>query len=256
MSRELALTYLRQRPMQHLVHLKYLHLYGDQVACQYFELGPAVLLSHTPALTPWDAVQYPAANAILLPTAADEAAAERLADAVMQQFALPLVFKFCEPFSKHTLSKRFVLEPTRMLLSFTSPSDMQVQRDEAVVMADHIPPELQPLFLDNGYSVDELERYAQTGVLTFALYADQQPVCVGMAYQNFDPVWEIGGLRTIESARRKGYARRVVQTALSTLLSQGRIPRYQVESGNTASITLAESLGMQVCLKFEHYQTL
>jgi GNAT superfamily N-acetyltransferase len=255
-QREQALAYLRQRPMQHLVHLKYLHLYGDAIACQCVEheQSTAVLLSHIPALTPWDAVQYPSANAILLPSASDEQAAEQLADAVMQQFASPLVFKFCEAFSKNALSKHFALEPTRTLISFTSPPDMQVQRDEAVVIADYITPELQPLFLDNGYSVEELARYAQTGLLTFALYADYQPVCVCMSYQNFDQVWEIGGLRTVESARRKGYARRLVQTALSTLLSQGRIPRYQVEAGNTASVALAESLGMQVCLTFEHYQ--
>jgi len=252
---EQALAYLRLRPMQHLVHLKYLHLYGEQIASQYFDSGPAVLLSHVPALTPWDAAQYPAANAILLPTAADEVSAERLADVVMQQFAPPLVFKFCESFSKNALSKRFTLEPTRTLISFTSPPEIRVQRDDAVVIADHITPDLLPLFLDNSYSVEELERYAQNGVLTFALYADDQPVCVCMAYQNFDEVWEIGGLRTIEAARRKGYARRVVQTALSELLRQGRIPRYQVEAGNTASIALAQSLGMQVCLTFEHYRT-
>jgi ribosomal protein S18 acetylase RimI-like enzyme len=66
-------------------------------------------------------------------------------------------------------------------------------------------------------------------------------------------VWEIGGVHTIPSARRRGLARRVVQTALATLLATGRTPRYQVEATNTASIQLAEALDLAVCLRFEHY---
>ena len=55
-------------------------------------------------------------------------------------------------------------------------------------------------------------------------------------------------MNTANSARRKGYARRVVQTALAHVLEMGRIPRYHVEDVNTASHQLAQGLGLKPCL--------
>jgi len=74
-----------------------------------------------------------------------------------------------------------------------------------------------------------------------------------MAYPNFDLVWEVAGVHTHDRARRKGYARRVVRTALWHILREGHIPRYHVEGVNHASIHLAEGLGLQPCLHFTHY---
>jgi hypothetical protein len=38
------------------------------------------------------------------------------------------------------------------------------------------------------------------------------------------------------------------------LLEQGKIPRYQVDETNIASVRLAESVGLRPCLRFEHYR--
>lgn len=60
-------------------------------------------------------------------------------------------------------------------------------------------------------------------------------------------------MRTVERALRQGYACRVVQSALDILLEQGYIPHYQVEATNLPSVRLAETIGLVLCLRFEHY---
>ncbi|MCA9930423.1 MAG: GNAT family N-acetyltransferase [Anaerolineales bacterium] len=43
-----------------------------------------------------------------------------------------------------------------------------------------------------------------------------------MAYQNYGRIWEIGMLYMAPQARRKGYARKIVETALNLLY----VPAY------------------------------
>jgi hypothetical protein len=45
----------------------------------------------------------------------------------------------------------------------------------------------------------------------------------------------------------------VVLEAINMLLKMGRIPRYQVDAGNTPSVQLAKAIGLMPILRFEHY---
>ena len=74
-----------------------------------------------------------------------------------------------------------------------------------------------------------------------------------LAFENYGPVWEVGGVVTAPLHRRQGLAARVVQTALARLSERALIPRYQVEENNVASIGLAESIGLAPFLTIVHY---
>ena len=73
------------------------------------------------------------------------------------------------------------------------------------------------------------------------------------AFRISETVWEIGGVYTVPAERRKGHARRLVQTALHVLTARGLTPRYQVEGDNLASIQLAEALGLWKFVTIKHW---
>jgi predicted GNAT family acetyltransferase len=82
---------------------------------------------------------------------------------------------------------------------------------------------------------------------------DTASVC--LVYENWGPVWEVGGVVTAPEHRRKGLGARVVRTALATLGERGLTPRYQVEEHNAASTALARSVGLAPFVTITHYLT-
>ena len=80
---------------------------------------------------------------------------------------------------------------------------------------------------------------------------DTRSACV--AFENYGPVWEVGGVVTAPSQRRKGLGARVVRTALAELARRGLAPRYQVEESNIASIALAHAIGLRPFVIATHY---
>ena len=58
---------------------------------------------------------------------------------------------------------------------------------------------------------------------------------------------------SLHLARRKGYARLLVECALHTLALRQCIPRYQVHEDNHASIRLAETIGLRWFVTMEHW---
>jgi ribosomal protein S18 acetylase RimI-like enzyme len=263
--REQAHAFWQTNRLRYLVPLKYTHLYCDVVRCDCDAQGDSVgiLLHYATHDIFWDAGMYPTAQHVLIPTAADEQAAQRLCQRVQEQFpASHLVIKFSEAYTRAVFQAAFTLHYARTLVSYTAPhiadvsqSPYQWERDAAVRLTQTPDEAIMRLYLANGYSREEIQHSFANGAVAFTLYQQGEPVCTCMAYQNFDDIWEIGGVHTLAQAQRQGYARRVVQTALAALADQQRIPRYLVDATNTASVQLAESLGLAVCLRFEHYVT-
>jgi ribosomal protein S18 acetylase RimI-like enzyme len=217
-----------------------------------------VLLSHPVSLISWDHTLYPDVDYVLLPVASGEKAAQRLLDHLLSHPNIrgKLLVKFCDPLTKQSFSQHFSLHHARTLTSYSISQFLAPVSVWETVMVATQPDDAQvALYLENRYSRDELERYFADGAQSFTIYEQGQAVCSCLAYRNFDMIWEIGALHTLAQARRKGYARMVVSVALETLLADGRIPRYVAENTNTASIRLAQSLGMQPFLNFEHYLT-
>jgi ribosomal protein S18 acetylase RimI-like enzyme len=255
-----ARIFLESNRLRHLAHLKFLNYYGTALDCFYSETEAetGILLSHPVSLIAWDHTLYPEVNWVLLPVASGEKAAQRLLDHVesLSHIRGKLLVKFCDPLTKQFFSDSFDLHHARTLISFTT-SQFQAPASvwDNVKVARQADDAQVALYLENGYTRAELERYFADGAQSFTIYEQGQAVCSCLAYRNFDTVWEIGALHTLAQARRKGYARMVVSAALETLLADGQIARYVAENTNTASIRLAQSLGMQPCLHFEHYLT-
>jgi len=64
---------------------------------------------------------------------------------------------------------------------------------------------------------------------------------------------EIGGVYTVPARRGEGLGSRAVRTSLAELARRACVPRYHVAEENTASIRLAETLGMTRFLTLTHY---
>jgi GNAT superfamily N-acetyltransferase len=97
--------------------------------------------------------------------------------------------------------------------------------------------------------------FAAGAALAFTIYRDTAAVAACFAYPNFGSVYEIAGVYTIPSARRQGYARQLVESALHMLALRQCIPRYQVHEDNYASIRLAEAIGLRRFVTIEHWLT-
>lgn len=254
-----ATTYLKSDLMRHLVHLKYLHIYADalNVHVANTETGAVggVMLAHRTEVVFWDADAYPDSEFVLLPTATTVEAAEALLTIAQRQYSdvQNLVLKFCDDLTRTVFAHAFDLRYAKATLSFTCDSCQPDDSLDDVIIAHRGDDTLAALYARNGYTRAAVDQFFADGALAFTIYADSDPACSCLVYRNFEQVWEIGGLHTVEWARHRGYARRVVQKALLTLLKAERIPRFQAEESNTASIRLAESLGMAQCLRFEHY---
>jgi RimJ/RimL family protein N-acetyltransferase len=251
-------TFLETNRLRYLPLLKFLHYYSDDLNCFYSEHDGEIgmLLSHPISLIAWDQSIYPEVDHILMPVATGRTAARQLIEHSLSLIDTqrPNLFKFCDTATRNTFSRVLPLRLVRIMISFTT-SDFEASPAawEQVVVSGRPDDSGVYLYLQNRYTLEELERYFADGALSFTIYEGGQAVCSCLAYRNFDDVWEIGALHTLENARRKGYARQVVSAALARVLADGHIPRYVVEGHNTASLRLAESLGLQPCLTFEHY---
>lgn len=259
-DRQRAQAFLESNRLRHLVHLKYLYLYDHDLDTFYSEQGAevGVLLSHPIRLLAWDQGLYPDVDRVYLPVASGQVAAQALVSHALSHFngSSKWLFKFCDSLTRDVFARSFSLQYARTLISFTTGKFQASESEWAQVVVSDQPDESRiALYRKNRYTQAEVEHYFADGARSFTIYEQGQAVCSCLAYRNFDTVWEIGALHTLESARRKGYARQVVSAALAQVLADGRIPRYVAETDNTASIRLAESLGMQPCLHLEHYLT-
>jgi predicted GNAT family acetyltransferase len=161
------------------------------------------------------------------------------------------------------IAEHFVLERVRAFVSYTAENGNLFQPWPQVVIDKTVDERCYPLFTTQGLAQDEVAHYFANGKAhSFTLYQDRthqnneqisEPVAACLSYQNFEQVYEIGGVFTIDSERRKGHARKIVETALHTLLQAGCIPRYQVHKTNLPSIHLAETLGLQPFVVMKHW---
>jgi GNAT superfamily N-acetyltransferase len=254
-----ALAYFQRNPLRHLVHLKYLTHHSGSVDFRYLKTGAseAALLSGSVRTMSWDHNAYPDLELMLLPSASDELAAQQLVERVRAEFplqAIPTLFKFCDPYSKAAFTTAMPLHPARAYRSFTTRDDTPVYQRHADVVAGHVLDDARAaLYQQNGYTLDELQHYVDDGALTFAIYEGNDLASACFAYRNFGDIWEIAGVRSVDSARRKGYARKIVETALYELAARQLTPRYHVEVINAPSIGLAQSLDLEECALIEHF---
>jgi GNAT superfamily N-acetyltransferase len=258
-ERDQVIAYLREQPMLHLVHLKFLGLYRDRVDYAYRQTddGAGVMILYPPPAILWDAQTYKRAHAVIMPTANTPNAARELLSSVQELFEVgsPLIFKFCDAMTREVFQSAYIMKPARTFTSYTNAADEAYVPDPTVVISEGVREDCAPFFLANGYDEDELARIHEDGAFTCHVEQDDAPVSACLCFKNYARYWEIGGVHTREDARGQGYARRVVTTALHTLITNGMTARYQTDAANAASVGLAKALGLRAFLSFEHWRT-
>jgi RimJ/RimL family protein N-acetyltransferase len=249
---EAVISYLKTDPLKHVVHLKMLDAYGGHIRCHYEQDGAqaAILLLLPTGVSAYDARTYPQTDFVVLPVGSDGGTVRRVIRQVPWERSL--VFKFADALTRDAVLQDHPLERTRAFFSYTS-HDPFFQPQPSVTLSGELDEKVIPFYRENGYTPDELDGYFRQGALSFTVYEQGEPLSTCMVFRNYGDIWEIGGVYTPPAQRRKGYARLTVETALHALLTRGRVPRYNVLEGNTASIRLAESLGMQRFVTVEHF---
>lgn len=249
-----VLTYLQTNILRNIVSLKMLKAFGEVIESHYTESGASqgvLLLLPTRAFS-YDAQTYPDSDFVVLLSTSDPTACERLLPQIPRD--RKLVFKFMDGAERNVVAQHFALQRARAFCSYTSRPNSKFTPDAGVVISSQVDARCYPLYAEQGYSRAEIDGYfAQGDAVSCTIYQAEQAVASCFAYLNFEPIWEIGGVYTVPAERRKGYAARVVQSALHALVSRGHTPRYQVHEANLASIGVAEALGLQRFVLIEHW---
>jgi ribosomal protein S18 acetylase RimI-like enzyme len=275
-----VLPYLQRDLLRNIVPLKMLQAFPDAITCRYVEAGgeAGALLNFSPQLFPYDAQTYPDAQRIVVLATDGPAASEALLD--LLPAGERLLLKLNSPHDRAAVEGRWEARRVRGFQSYTSPPGHPWPPVPEVRVSERLDPACLALLLEQGQDRAEVEGHfaAGTALLCARELPPRQkgegkrqkaapaftvepaptaqgvsPVALCIAYRNYGPVWEIGGVYTVPEARRGGHARLAVATALHALAERGLAPRYQVNEANAASIGLAESLGLARFLTIEHF---
>ena len=245
--------YLMRDPMRHVMHLKMLHHHADKASVRHVRHDSAegVLITLPATAFSYDLHTYPEADWIaFLATDSAEIAAQLIPH-------LPsgnVVFKLIHDHDAMAVASKLSIERKRAFISYTTNDPTSFSAEPSVQINQAYDPRLQPLFQMNNYDSAEIKRYLADGAQTFAILDDEQPLSVGMIFRNYGNVWEIGGLRTLERAKRRGYASAIVRTAIGVIGQLGGALRYQFHKDNIGSRKLAESVGLHHFLTVTHFQ--
>lgn len=244
---------LRRNPLKNVTLLKMMTAYHTQIDCvlieQKEEWGVLLLM---PATTfGYDHRTYPEADTVVLM----DYSSPEVFPALLKRLPRDanLVFKLQEDAYRQALEPYFTLRRVRSLYSYSSAEGQRFSADEACTVSEAIDERLLPLWMANDYSLEEITQYFEDGAFAVTLFDGDTPLSTCMVYRNEERIWEIGGVRTIEAARQRGLAQRVVRTAVFHTQKRGYIPRYQVLENNLASIRLAESIGLTRAVTLEHW---
>jgi RimJ/RimL family protein N-acetyltransferase len=246
-----VIAFLKTDLFKYVVHLKMLDAFAGEMRW-YGEPGGVALLLPT-AVNPYDAHTYPDSDWIVFLAASDDETAGRLVQRLPRRERL--VFKLVDDLTQTAVLRDF---PARRVTGFVSYTlrEAAFPFDPDVMVSRELDARLLPCFEANGYTRPELERCFSQGSLSFSRFAADTgvPLATCFVFKNYEQIWEIGGVHTVPAYRRQGLARCVVAAAARELLSQGRIPRYQVKETNLASIGLAENLGMRPFVTTQHFE--
>jgi RimJ/RimL family protein N-acetyltransferase len=248
------LPWLEQDVFKNIVLLKMLHAYPAGIHCYRTgaEQTTGVLLLLPTQSFYFDAHTYPQTRFVVLLSTADATATQSLLSYIPTD--CNLVFKLMSAHDQAVLAQRFPLQRTMAFISFTAPPGSHYDPPADVVVATQPDEACLEIYEQQGHTRSNVESAFDHGAaFACTLYAVEHPLATCFAYQNYGPVWEIGGVYTAPAARRQGHGASVVTAALHTLLKEQRIPRYQVHEQNEPSIRLAQALGLTPFVTIEHF---
>ncbi len=249
-----AISYLERDVLRNIVPLKMLNAFPNSARVHHVSsaLGQGVLVLLSASAFDYDCETYPTARFVVLVSSDGSEITRELIEFVPHDEKI--VFKLSSLRDLGVIRTRWNLERTRGFLSFTSESCFT--SDAGVRLTLEPSDAAFELFASQGHHRVWLEPMLHSNrAFACLLEHDGAPVSLCFAFQNYGAVWEIGGVLTVPESRGRGLAGRVVRTVLAQLEALGHTPRYQVFEDNTASIRLAESLGLTHFLSIEHWIT-
>jgi GNAT superfamily N-acetyltransferase len=243
---------LAREPLRHIVLLKHLLAYPEHVkihrACD--PTGAATLVLLETSVSSYDRQTYPRAAVAAFISSDHPGLTASLMSHVPR--GVGIVFKLSRDADVAPVESEFAVQRRTAFVSFTSTGTFE--EDAGVRITTEPGDATLQLFEAQGHDRSWLEPLLRSG-RAFACVlehgADTLSACV--AFENYGPVWEVGGVITAPSFRGRGLGTRVVRTALAKLSERALIPRYQVEAHNKASIGLAQSVGLAPFLTTAHY---
>ena len=252
LSVQQAIDALASEPLRHLVLLKQLVAYPDHVTVHQVTgvEGTATLVMLAAAASSYDRHAYPDAGIAAFIESDHPALTASLMRHVPR--GVGIVFKLSRPADLPAVETAFPVVRRTAFVSFTS--DGGCERDCGVCVTAAPGRAAFELFATQGHERAWLEPLLQAGrAFACVLVCDGETRSACITFENYGPVWEVGGVVTASSHRRKGLGARVVRTALAELAKRRLVPRYQVEEHNEASIRLARSVGLAAFLTVVHY---
>ncbi|MEZ4662461.1 MAG: GNAT family N-acetyltransferase [Caldilineaceae bacterium] len=250
-----AIAFLNQDPLRNIVPLKMLTAHPADIQAHYAEGvdGAAALLLFPTSAFAYDRATYADLDLVVILSATALDAARQLLKYIPRD--RKLIFKLMDPTVQALLAQQWPMQRVTAFVSYTADAVADFAPDAAVVTAAAVDERLLPHFAAQGHDEAEIAHYFATGqARSLTLYQHSEPVAACFTYQNFELIHEIGGVFTLPTERRKGYARRVVQSAVHALLARGCRPRYQVHEANRPSIALAEQIGLKLFVTVEHWR--
>jgi ribosomal protein S18 acetylase RimI-like enzyme len=243
---------LARDPLRNIVLLKQLLAYPEHVEVHRVcgAEGAATLVALETSVSPYDRQAYPKA-AVAVFISSDHPRLTALLMAHVPR-GVGVVFKLSRGADLAAIEPCFAVTRRTAFVSFTRAAGGE--RDPGVRVTSTPSDSAFELFAAQGHERAWLEPLLRDGkafACVLARDGDAQSACI--AFENYGPVWEVGGVVTGPSHRRKGLGLRVVRTALAELAARGLAPRYQVEEDNAASIRLARSVGLGPFLTIVHY---
>ncbi len=251
-SVEEAIGQLARDPLRNIVLLKQLLAYPEHVEVHRASDadGMATLVALQTSASPYDRQAYPKASVAAFIASDQPALTASLIPHVPR--GVGIVFKLDREADVAAIEAHFPVSRRTAFVSFTSNGDGE--RDPGVDVTTAPDAAAFELFATQGHDRAWLEPLLSGGkAFACVLRAGGATRSACIAYENYGPVWEVGGVVTAPSHRRKGLAARVVGMALAELASRKLAPRYQVEEDNEASIRLARSVGLAPFLTITHY---
>jgi len=247
-----SIEYLKSDLFKHMVTLKYLTIYRDVATVVLLRDGPQWAISvaiPTSALT-YDTATYPQANKAIFINGTSDKLKEALLDTFLEG---DYILRLNEELDLSKLKNRFNVVKGNSFISYSCSTIDDIATDYMVPANAQITDKAIDIITKNDYTEAEVRKYFAAGALWFGLEISAELKSVCFIYQNYDDIWEIAGVHTLEPERNKGYGRIVVGSALKYMRGRGFVPRYVANSQETSSIKLAESLDMKPFLKIEHF---
>lgn len=242
---------LESDTLKHLVTLKYLTTYRKDATVNVIEdkTGWAVLSSFPTSILSFDREAYPKAKVALFVNGTNDLLKNSLVN------ELPLnncILRLNEPLDLSRLD-RFTVSRGYIYNSYTCSKLPQTTPDTILTPNSKLTEDVIKFFVLNGHDEQDLIKYFKNGAKWFGVTKDNEIKSACFIYLDYANVREIGGMRTLEQERRKGYARIVTYSALKYLLDNRLTPRICTEEKNVNSIRVVQSLGMNQFLRIEHF---